>query len=95
MKLVTWVPKSSNFWLLGCSVALVIDNVELFKKLAPQLRDGAKVKFVVLLWGSKSSLDSTNGALLKDIPIHSFDEFIKMGSESSKSTSGLLNLSLH
>lgn len=73
----------------------MIDNVELFKKLAPRLRDGAKVKFVVLLWGSKSSLDSTNGALLKDTPIHSFDEFIKMGSESSKSNTGLFNLSLH
>lgn len=80
---------------LGCSVALVIDNVELFKKLAPRLRDGAKVKFVVLLWGSKSSLDSTNGALLTDTPIHYFDEFIKIGSESSKSNIGVFNLSLH
>ncbi|KAG0557012.1 hypothetical protein KC19_11G095400 [Ceratodon purpureus] len=70
------------------SVALVIDNAEMFKQLAPKLRENANVKFVVLLWGEKSSVVSTNGSFLKDTPIHTFDEFVELGKGSRKTSSG-------
>jgi hypothetical protein len=76
-------------WLVvGYSVALVIDNADMFRKLAPKLRESANVKFVVLLWGDKSSIVSTNGSFLKDTPIHTFDEFIELGRGSRKTSSG-------
>lgn len=75
------------FWL--CSVALVIDNADLFLKLAPALRESsANVKFVVLLWGEKASVVSTNGSFLKDAPIHSFEEFVELGRASRQTSSG-------
>lgn len=70
------------------SVALVIDNADLFKKLAPALRESpATVKFVVLLWGEKSSVVSTNGSFLKDTPIHTFQEFVDLGRDSRETSS--------
>ena len=73
---------------MECSVALVIDNAEMFKKLAPKLREEANVKFVVLLWDEKSSVVSTNGSFLKDTPIHTFNEFVELGRGSRQRNSG-------
>lgn len=77
------------------SVALVIDNAELFKKLAPMLRESAKVKFVVLLWGDKQSIVSTNGSFLKDTPIHTFDEFVELGEGSRETSSEQVHEKIH
>lgn len=79
-----------------CSVALVIDNADLFKKLAPLLRESSlEVKFVVLLWGEKASVVSTNGSFLKDTPIHTFGELVELGKASRKTISGAHKITEH
>ncbi|XP_020585224.1 long-chain-fatty-acid--[acyl-carrier-protein] ligase AEE15, chloroplastic-like [Phalaenopsis equestris] len=61
------------------SIALVVDNPEFFNKLAESLIPRANIRFVILLWGDKSFLNSNYA---KDIPLYDFEEIIGLGHES-------------
>ncbi|XP_020107003.1 probable acyl-activating enzyme 16, chloroplastic isoform X1 [Ananas comosus] len=61
------------------SVALVVDSPQFFNRLAESFIPRVDVRFVVLLWGEKSSLNSKS---IKDIPLYDYREIIKLGQES-------------
>nr|XP_043609673.1 probable acyl-activating enzyme 16, chloroplastic [Erigeron canadensis] len=60
------------------SVALVVDNPELYHRMAEAFNSKASVRFVILLWGEKSSVVSH---LKEGIPAYSYKEIIDMGRE--------------
>lgn len=61
------------------SVALVVDSPQFFDRLAKSLIPKADVRFIVLLWGEKSCL---NSKAEKDIPLYDYREIIELGQES-------------
>ncbi|CAK7339359.1 unnamed protein product [Dovyalis caffra] len=63
------------------SVALAVDNPELFNRIAETFCSKAAPRFVILLWGEKSHL-ATNG--MEGIPIFNYKELIDLGQESRK-----------
>ncbi|XP_057830934.2 long-chain-fatty-acid--[acyl-carrier-protein] ligase AEE15, chloroplastic isoform X2 [Cryptomeria japonica] len=63
------------------SVALIVDNPSLLNNLAPKFNSYTNLKFVVVLWGEKSMVDSNVG---NTIALYSYDEFSHMGHESRK-----------
>lgn len=76
--------RSSNEELLKIykhseSVALVVDSPQFFDRLAESLILEADVRFIVLLWGEKSCL---NSKALRDIPLYDYGEIIELGQES-------------
>ncbi|XP_023748642.1 probable acyl-activating enzyme 16, chloroplastic [Lactuca sativa] len=60
------------------SVALVVDNPELYDRIATGFNSKASVRFVILLWGDKSSL---NSHLMEGIPAYTYKEIIDIGNE--------------
>lgn len=64
------------------SVALVVDNEELCNKLLPSFNASSTLRFVVLLWGDKTSLLKDAGA---NLPIYTYEEFLASGFEFQKS----------
>ncbi|PIN22687.1 Long-chain acyl-CoA synthetases (AMP-forming) [Handroanthus impetiginosus] len=61
------------------SVALVVDDPELYNRISETFHTRATIRFVILLWGEKSSI--TNEAAV-EIPIYSYKEIIDLGHES-------------
>ncbi|XP_010905151.2 probable acyl-activating enzyme 16, chloroplastic isoform X1 [Elaeis guineensis] len=61
------------------SVALVVDSPQFFNRLAESLIPRADVRFVVLLWGEKSCL---NSKAVKGMPLYDYREVIELGRES-------------
>ncbi|KAL4561081.1 hypothetical protein LXL04_033243 [Taraxacum kok-saghyz] len=61
------------------SVALVVDNPELYHRIATGFNSKASVRFVILLWGDKSSLSSQN---MEGIPVYSYKDIIDLGLEN-------------
>ncbi|KAG9143001.1 hypothetical protein Leryth_006275 [Lithospermum erythrorhizon] len=61
------------------SIALVVDNPEMYKHMQDTFHSKASVKFVVLLWGEKSSIamDTT-----EELCIYNYEEIIKLGEEN-------------
>ncbi|GJT13330.1 pentatricopeptide repeat-containing protein [Tanacetum coccineum] len=55
------------------SVALVVDNPELYHRIAESFKSKASVRFVILLWGEKSSISSHT---MEEIPAFSYKEII-------------------
>ncbi|KAL7145300.1 hypothetical protein ABFS83_07G072000 [Erythranthe nasuta] len=62
------------------SVALVVDNPEMYNRIVETFQSRATVRFVVLLWGEKSSIPNDESAT--DIPIYSYEEIINFGHEN-------------
>ncbi|KAK9933011.1 hypothetical protein M0R45_020225 [Rubus argutus] len=62
------------------SVAIAVDSPELFNRISEQFFSKAVMKFVVLLWGEKSSLVSDG-----KIPVFNYKEILDLGQESRKS----------
>jgi len=62
---------------LPCSVALVVDNPEFFNRIAESFSYKAAPKFVILLWGEKSSLVTAG----RHTPVYSYNEIKKFGQE--------------
>ncbi|PWA98790.1 AMP-binding, conserved site-containing protein [Artemisia annua] len=60
------------------SVALVVDNPELYQRIADSFKSKASVRFVILLWGEKSSISSHT---MEEIPVYSYKEIIDTGHE--------------
>ncbi|KAH8519510.1 hypothetical protein H0E87_001062, partial [Populus deltoides] len=63
------------------SVALAVDNPELFNRIAETFSSKAAPRFVILLWGEKSSLTIN---VMEGIPIFNYKEIIDLGRESCK-----------
>lgn len=61
------------------SVALAVDNPELYHRIATGFNSKASVRFVILLWGDKSSLSSH---MMEGIPVYSYKEIIDLGREN-------------
>ncbi|XP_061993080.1 probable acyl-activating enzyme 16, chloroplastic isoform X1 [Rosa rugosa] len=62
------------------SVAIAVDSPELFNRISEEFCSKAVMKFVVLLWGEKSSLVSDG-----KIPIFNYKEILDLGRKSCKS----------
>ncbi|KAJ8774334.1 hypothetical protein K2173_011583 [Erythroxylum novogranatense] len=60
------------------SVALAVDNAELFNRIGEIFCSNATLRFVVLLWGDKSCLTIDK----KEIPVFTYEEIIELGQES-------------
>ncbi|CAA7396191.1 unnamed protein product [Spirodela intermedia] len=67
------------------SVAVVVDTPEFFNRLAEILFPTAEIRFIILLWGDKSILDSK---MLSKIPIFNYEDIEDLG---EKSRDSLLN----
>ncbi|KAI3470044.1 hypothetical protein Pfo_026707 [Paulownia fortunei] len=61
------------------SVALVVDDPEMYNRIFETFHSRATIRFIILLWGEKSSI--TNEAAV-EIPIYSYKEIINLGRES-------------
>ncbi|XP_071690219.1 probable acyl-activating enzyme 16, chloroplastic [Rutidosis leptorrhynchoides] len=59
------------------SVALVVDNPELYHRIAKAINAKASVRFVILLWGEKSSISSQ----MEGAPAYNYKEIVDMGRE--------------
>uniref|UniRef100_A0A7C9AL00 Long-chain-fatty-acid--[acyl-carrier-protein] ligase n=3 Tax=Opuntia streptacantha TaxID=393608 RepID=A0A7C9AL00_OPUST len=63
------------------SIALIVDNPQLFNRIADLFIAKATMKFVVLLWGDKSEL---NREVSDKFPVFNYLEIIEMGKRSRK-----------
>ncbi|XP_004296965.1 PREDICTED: probable acyl-activating enzyme 16, chloroplastic [Fragaria vesca subsp. vesca] len=61
------------------SVALAVDSPELFNRIAEPFCSKVVMKFVILLWGEKSSLASE-----ENIPVFNYKDILDLGQESRK-----------
>lgn len=66
------------------SVALAVDNPEMFNQIAKPFYSKTCIRFIILLWGEKSSLVSEGN---KEVPIYTFMEVIHFGRESRRALS--------
>ncbi|KAL2343506.1 hypothetical protein Fmac_004791 [Flemingia macrophylla] len=66
------------------SVALVVDNPEIFNRIAKTLYSRTSMRFVILLWGEKSDLVGLEN---KHVPVFTFMEVIDLGRERSQTLS--------
>ncbi|XP_027937777.1 probable acyl-activating enzyme 16, chloroplastic isoform X1 [Vigna unguiculata] len=63
------------------SVALAVDNPEMFNRIAKLFCSKNSMKFIILLWGEKSGLVSEGE---KEVPVYTFMEVIHLGQESRR-----------
>lgn len=61
------------------SVALVVDNPEMYNRVAESFDSRATVRFVVLLWGEKSNISKQ----VDELPIYCYKEIIDLGRQSN------------
>lgn len=61
------------------SIALVVDSPQFFNRLAESFMSRINTRFIVLLWGDKSCIDSQ---AIKDIPLYGYKDIIELGRES-------------
>jgi len=75
------------------SVALVVDNSEMFNRVANTFYSTTTMRFIILLWGEKSELVAQQN---KHIPVFTFTQLIDLGAESRTKLSkpGMLSHSL-
>ncbi|XP_031273254.1 probable acyl-activating enzyme 16, chloroplastic [Pistacia vera] len=74
------------------SVALAVDNPEFYNRIAETFCSKASMRFVILLWGKKSSVatDIVNG-----LPVLSYEEIIELGHENRRTLSDSHNARQH
>ncbi|XP_021748986.1 probable acyl-activating enzyme 16, chloroplastic [Chenopodium quinoa] len=63
------------------SVALIVDNPQLFDRMADLFVAGATTKFVILLWGEKADLNVGESDRLL---VYNYNDIVAMGKESRK-----------
>ncbi|KAI4370442.1 hypothetical protein MLD38_018796 [Melastoma candidum] len=63
------------------SAALIVDNPELFNRIAEVFQEGAVMRFVILLWGDKSCLSTER---TEEIPVYTYNEIMNFGRESRR-----------
>ncbi|XP_066364720.1 probable acyl-activating enzyme 16, chloroplastic [Miscanthus floridulus] len=61
------------------SIALVVDSPQFFNRLAESFISRINTRFIVLLWGDKSCIDSQ---AVKDIPLYGYKDITELGRES-------------
>ncbi|XP_058182920.1 probable acyl-activating enzyme 16, chloroplastic isoform X2 [Rhododendron vialii] len=61
------------------SVALVVDNPELFNRIAETLSSQAAMRFVILVWGDKSCFTTE---VPGGLPVYNYKDMIDLGHES-------------
>jgi len=61
------------------SIAVVVDSPQFFNRLAESFISRINARFIVLLWGDKSCIDSK---AVKDIPLYDYKDMTKLGRES-------------
>ncbi|RLN43329.1 putative acyl-activating enzyme 16, chloroplastic [Panicum miliaceum] len=61
------------------SIALVVDSPQFFNRLAESFISRINARFIVLLWGDKSCI---NSKAVKDIPLYDYKDMTKLGWES-------------
>ncbi|XP_024022399.1 probable acyl-activating enzyme 16, chloroplastic isoform X3 [Morus notabilis] len=66
------------------SVGLAVDNPELFNRISEAFQSKANMRFVILLWGDKSSLPSGG---VKGKPVFNYKDIISLGQESRNAIS--------
>ncbi|KAG6428378.1 hypothetical protein SASPL_112629 [Salvia splendens] len=70
---------NSGLLFVNCSVALVVDNPELYKRISEAFCFRATVRFIILLWGEKTNITSEAAP---EVPIYTYQEIIDMGCQS-------------
>ncbi|CAN6291114.1 unnamed protein product [Urochloa humidicola] len=63
------------------SIALVVDSPQFFNRLAESFLSRINPRFIVLLWGDKSCI---NSQAMKDIPLYGYKDVTELGRESRK-----------
>ncbi|KAF5189369.1 Long-chain-fatty-acid--coa ligase [Thalictrum thalictroides] len=63
------------------SVALVVDNPELLNRISETFISRAAIRFIILLWGEKSSL---NSGVLEGVSVFNYKEIIDIGQDSHR-----------
>ncbi|CAL4920093.1 unnamed protein product [Urochloa decumbens] len=63
------------------SIALVVDGPQFFNRLAESFLSRINPRFIVLLWGDKSCI---NSQAMKDIPLYGYKDVTELGRESRK-----------
>ena len=58
------------------SIALVVDSPQFFNRLAESFISRINTRFIVLLWGDKSCIDSQ---AVKDIPLYGYKDITELG----------------
>ncbi|CAN1228329.1 Probable acyl-activating enzyme 16, chloroplastic, partial [Linum grandiflorum] len=66
------------------SIALAVDNPELFNRIVGTFCSKATTRFIIVLWGDKSDLN-VHG--IEELPVFSYQEIIDLGQESYKAVS--------
>jgi hypothetical protein len=61
------------------SIALVVDSPQFFNRLAESFISRINARFIVLLWGEKSCL---NSEVVNGIPLYDFKDITQLGRES-------------
>ncbi|CAN6308510.1 unnamed protein product [Urochloa humidicola] len=63
------------------SIALVVDSPQFFNRLAESFLSRINPRFIVLLWGDKSCI---NSQVMKDVPVYGYKDVTELGRESRK-----------
>ncbi|KAM6544618.1 hypothetical protein CsatB_025354 [Cannabis sativa] len=63
------------------SVGLAVDNPELFNRISEAFHSKAKIRFIILLWGDKSSLSKEG---VEGIPVYNYKQIIQSGQDSRR-----------
>lgn len=63
------------------SVALAVDSPDMFNQIAETFSSKAAMRFIILLWGEKSSLACEG---IEGIPVFSYKEIVDLGQESRR-----------
>jgi long-chain acyl-CoA synthetase len=71
------------------SVALVVENLQLYNKIAARLKGNDVIKFVIVLWASKDNLEDSK--VQADYPIYSFEELVASGKTSRQALAAVAN----
>jgi len=66
------------------SVALVVDNPEMFNRVANTFYSNTSMRFIILLWGEKSELVGQEN---KHMPVFTFQEVIDLGRDNRRALS--------
>jgi long-chain acyl-CoA synthetase len=68
------------------SVALVVDNPEIYNKMSPRLKGYDKLKFVIVLWPTKNTvaddISNSDNNSSTHLPIYTYDEMLLSGRTS-------------
>ncbi|KAK7840592.1 putative acyl-activating enzyme 16 [Quercus suber] len=71
----------NDFDVIVTSVALTVDSPHMFNRIAETFCSKAAMRFIILLWGEKSSLACEG---IEGTPVFSYEEIVVLGEESRR-----------